>query len=381
VKKNDGSSIRDNLKAYRDQTVVYGRLTTAHLELLLGIIPYPEYEIPHINYGPEFPTPVPAFRNFGKREREFDSFDCYFTDDGDADFDLRLKVDLAKLEPDFYTTGWGDRDQGPKVFLLKLTDADTRTKLHLEANEGYLGLESIMYGRPGVCLFNQVFPVNGGPSMLPGWADLFSNSVLINGRPMNGLFNRPIHTSTCDYVQPCPFVTGVTPNNYLSVPAGIQLGNLLLSAIGNGQIDAKGNAGAGPGTYLRVTGTLVLDCGHGLGHPCYDDNPSGDQDDQDDIRRHPNQEIHPIYSIDVINGPYRPEDKKVGSADLSGTYDGSDGSTYYVRQLGNEIWWFGQMRDRQPMQPGTHSPMIGSKATSRRSIVHNRSVLGICDSV
>ncbi len=25
----------------------------------------------------------------------------------DADFDLRVKIDLDKLEPDFYTTGWG----------------------------------------------------------------------------------------------------------------------------------------------------------------------------------------------------------------------------------------------------------------------------------
>ena len=56
------------------------------------------------------------------------------------------------------------------------------------------------------------------------------------------------------------------------------------------------------------------------------------------------------------------------ATDLSGTYGGSDGSTYYVRQtgstnihqLGRTIWWLGLMRDRQPMQRGTTFPIIGS---------------------
>ena len=86
-----------------------------------------------------------------------------------------------------------------------------------------------------------------------------------------------------------------------------------------------------------------------------------------------NQEIHPVYSIDVINYPYRPEDTNTpGATDLTGTYGGSDGSTYYVRQtgstnihqLGRTIWWLGLMRDRQPMQRGTNFPMIGSNQRS-----------------
>jgi hypothetical protein len=91
-------------------------------------------------------------------------------------------------------------------------------------------------------------------------------------------------------------------NEIFVVPAGIELRNLLLSAHGNGQIDSKGNAGEGPGTHLRVTGALVLDCGRatdwGLDRPCYNDDPDGDSDDKNDISSHSNQEIHPVYSID-----------------------------------------------------------------------------------
>jgi len=53
-----------------------------------------------------------------------------------------------------------------------------------------MGLEALMYGRPGICDDNRASPINGGPSMLPGWADLSSNSVPINGRPINGLLRK-----------------------------------------------------------------------------------------------------------------------------------------------------------------------------------------------
>jgi hypothetical protein len=127
---------------------------------------------------------------------------------------------------------------------------------------------------------------------------------------------------------------------------------------------------SGPGTYIRITGALVLDCGHfdwdTLDNSCYDN-----FDEIGDMSSHLNQEIHPVYSIEVINSPYRPQDINIaGAADLTGTYGGTDGSTYYVRQtgstnihqLGHTIWWLGLMRDRQPMQPGGKFPMIGSNA-------------------
>ena len=315
VHKNvDGETIHDNLKPYRDQTVLYGRLITTHLDYTDDNDL--ESEIPHINYGPNFNPRFHTYQNFGQKDREFDDFDCsHSVDDDDADFDLRLKVDLNKLEPDFYTTGWGDRTSGPTVFALKLNDKTTREKLGLAANEAYMGLEAVMYGRPGTCDDGNVSPVNGGLSMLPGWADLFSNSVLINGRPMNGLFERSPPIPTCNFAEPCPFLNGVTPDNYLVIPAGIQLGNLSASrrtAMARSMPMAM--LGDGPGTYLRVTGALVLDCGHGITGACYDDDP---ESDPGDISGHSNQEIHPIYSIDVINFPYRPEDINISGRDRS----------------------------------------------------------------
>jgi hypothetical protein len=379
VHKNDGGSIHDNLKPYRDQTVLYGRLIISHLDYTNDNCV--EFEVPHVNYGPADPkifqgsdkgqcgNPGPLFLNFGRRGREYDDFACFHASDGDADFDMRLQVDLKRLEPDFYTTGWGDRALGPQIFTLKLNDADTREELGFTVDEAYMGLEAVMYGRPGICDDGRSSPINGGPSMLPGWADLSANSVLINGRPINGLLRGP--NAPCDFLQPCPLLVGYNGRNLFDIPAGIRLGDLLLAAKGDGKVGAGENVGVGPGTYIRVTGALVLDCGHfdwwDFGYPCYDDDPNGDPDD---ISSHENQEIHPVYSIDVINFPYRPEDKNTpGAPDLTGTYGGSDGSTYYVRQtgstnihqLGHTIWWLGLMRDRQPMQPGTHFPIIGFK--------------------
>jgi hypothetical protein len=103
---------------------------------------------------------------------------------------------------------------------------------------------------------------------------------------------------------------------------------------------------------------LIVDCGHGdfwniftftdPKHPCYDD---GGNDDDSDVQ---NQEIHPISAIDIINYPFRPEDSLASARqNLTGAWGGSDGSTYYLRQIGNTIWWLGLVRDRQPMQRGT----------------------------
>src|SRR5262249_53065676 len=94
VRKNDGGAIHDNLKPYRDQTVLYGRLMTQHLDYTNDNML--EHEIPHINYGPPFRLEIPAFPNFGLRDRSFDTF-CAPVDDGDGDFDLRLKVDMNRL--------------------------------------------------------------------------------------------------------------------------------------------------------------------------------------------------------------------------------------------------------------------------------------------
>ena len=354
VHKNDGSTIHDNLKPYRDATALYGRLVSRHLDYLAENPYHVEAEFPHVNYGKDFSPPIPngvpnddcpgTYLDFGQGDRDFTTF-ARSNEDGkgclDADLDIRLKIDLDKLEPDFYTTGWGDRNQGPKVFSLKLNDATTRQKLHYAPNEAYMGAELLMFGKAGTgdSLQDGSF---GFASLLPGWADLFSTSVLVNGRPINGKLPSPQPTDTCDFIQPCPRFD----------PLGIQIGNLALVE----------------GVYLRITGPLVLDCGHEFGHDCFDEKPDKSPDcaitdpgDSDCVSSHQNQEIHPIYSIDIINFPFRPEDiLKDARKNLTGTWGGSDGSTYYVRQIGNTIWWLGQMRDRQPMQRGTNFPIIGA---------------------
>ncbi len=37
------------------------------------------------------------------------------------------------------------------------------------------------------------------------------------------------------------------------------------------------------------------------------------------------------------------------AADLTGVWSGDDGGKYYLRQIGNEIWWFGES---SPTEPG-----------------------------
>ena len=61
---------------------------------------------------------------------------------------------------------------------------------------------------------------------------------------------------------------------------------------------------------LRVTGALCIDLGHG-------NDPA---------------EIHPVYAIDVVRGT--PQD------DLSGVWADDNGGTYYVRQIGGDVWWY-----------------------------------------
>ncbi len=107
VHKNDNSTILDNLSPYRDQTVFYGHVVNSHVDYISDEHEV-ESEIPHVNYDPAFtPCPIPSFPNFGGIDRTFDEF--LKANAGDADFDVRVKVDQDKLEPDFYTTGWGDR--------------------------------------------------------------------------------------------------------------------------------------------------------------------------------------------------------------------------------------------------------------------------------
>jgi FIMAH domain-containing protein len=379
VRKNDDTTLLNpNLKPYRDATVFYARVVNSHLDYLNDNSV--ESEIPHVNYGPEFSPKIPSFRNFADRDREFHSF-VENNDDGDGDFDVRLKVDLNKLEPNFYDLGWENHLQAPDILRWKLTNAALQQKLGYLTSEGYSGAETIMFGRPPDCSGVTIIPFfsviaqctavhsDGAAALLPGWADLLSNSVLINGRSINGLFEGRNCGDTLTWTQPCPYLAGETPDqlskNYLVAAAGIRLKNLLESGFGSGVINADDTTDEGLGTYLRVTGALILDCGHGLTHDCFDD-PS----DQGDVSGHSNQEIHPVYSIDVINKPFRPEDSGVSARpNLTGAWGGSDGSTYYLRQIGNTVWMLGLLRDRQPNQQSTSYDLIGTPQIAEATLL------------
>lgn len=332
VNKNSNDTLHDNLKPYRDATVLYGRVITTQPNFIDDANMQP----PHVNYGPDYHPVIAGFRNFGGVARDVQEF-CRANDANlDGDFDFRVKIDLRRMEPDFFATGWGDRSNGPTVFRQKFGRATQDPSF--ASTEAYLGAEAIMYGLTGRCDRG-----NFGPAVLPGWADHASNSMLVNGRPVDGAARRQDPDPACGFIQPCPVVVFRHPLNN-----GIQLGKLMITA-------------EGQGTFMRLTGPLVLDCGHSTvvppeRDPCYDE-----VDDLDRVGKNQNQEMHAIYSMDIINYPFRPEDADVvARKNLTGTWGGSDGSTYYIHQIGNTIWWLGQLRERQPMQRGTAFPIIGA---------------------
>jgi hypothetical protein len=330
IHKNGGETLKHDLKPYRDSSVFYAQLITSatdtHFSAEKGYYLVVTHEAPFVNY----PT-------WGTSSRTYDAFAGENPDDDgskDGDFDLRLKVDQDKLEPDFYVTGWENHDRATDIISWKLNSQLEHDALGLGGHFAYLHPEAIEYG------------VAFGLSLLPGWADLSSNSVLINGRPINGqLTGTNSANSPCNFVQPCPY-TGPSGDH---LQDGIQIGNQLLVA----------------GSYIRITGALVLDCGHGIGQPCFDDpsNPT-------EVAAYQNQEIHPVYSIDIINPPFTPEDIGVfARANLTGTWGGDDGSTYYLRQIGNTVWFLGLLRDRQPNQQATSHDLIGARQVAAAGLL------------
>ncbi|HYL27028.1 MAG TPA: hypothetical protein VEW74_04280, partial [Candidatus Nitrosotalea sp.] len=196
--------------------------------------------------------------------------------DGDIDFDLVL--DAGWLDPNFWTEGW-QPGVNPQDFLAKVN-----------ASDGKLHLEVIMFGRDASCSEPESY---NNPALLPGWQEMNGDSVLINGRPLNGALQ------TQDPGQPPP--------------------PLQVTAISGHAVDIIDS--------VRVTGALVLDCGHTgdlgtLFDRCQASNAG-----------YANQEMHPIYAIDIINAT--PQEN------LSGVWGDNYGMTYYVSQVGDTVWWFG----------------------------------------
>lgn len=202
-------------------------------------------------------------------------FFAYHDQDGDLNLDIIADRQNLNAQPGFWTNGWIN------------SAADVEGKLNAWQNAVHT--EIIMFGRQSTqCgAGNAVF--------LPGWGESGANSALANGAPVNA---------------------GITVS-----PVTIQGDPYPLTV----------------GSRVRITGPLVLDCGHGIGSPCHEtDNDLNDLDTK-------NLEIHPVYSVDVLQDFTQP---RSATLDLTGSWAATDVGTYYVRQIGNTIWWLGLSSDQ-----------------------------------
>jgi hypothetical protein len=189
--------------------------------------------------------------------------------------------------------------------------------------------EAVMYGSPRYINPNSCTPPDRVP-LIPGWADAGANSVLTNGRPVNGATDAGMEIAggpNCDL-------------HHFTGETGKDIGWCLPRRIGSwrpspGPLPPNPRPcpewlnqqacphGIVPGpVLLRITGALVRDC-HGIscGGPW---------------------ELHPVYSVDRIN----PSD-----ASLQGVWAADDDGTYYVREFTDEngreqVWWLGLSQDQ-----------------------------------
>ena len=135
--------------------MLYGRSGHYHISITRTITTWKQRSRT-LTTEPDFSPPIPngngTYQNFGHDGPGFRPPSPALTPDGDgnkdADFDLRLKIDLDKLEPDFYTTGWGDRTSRSDRFLVSNSMMPIlEQKLNYARNEAYMGLEAIMVGK------------------------------------------------------------------------------------------------------------------------------------------------------------------------------------------------------------------------------------------
>jgi hypothetical protein len=263
--RNTGDPLHDDLRQpFRNVVVAYGWVAGeagwVAGEASEGLRP------PFTLQNPGWGTALPDF------------FDTDHDGDHDANFNLVLNVqawaDYLQRTAD---GGWlPGRD--PRTIEGKLQVGSPRNRIHCEM---------IMYGVTSEDTYYQ--------RVYPGWGDSQGNSVLVNGRPVNGTLD----------------IGARVPNKD---PA-----EWLLAGLGGQKLS--------PGSYVRVTGVLVLDCGHydwaKVGHPCYDD-----PNDEDDMA-HKNLEIHPVFGVDLINA--------TPTANLSGTWGAGNGDTIYLHQVGQTV--------------------------------------------
>jgi hypothetical protein len=209
--------------------------------------------------------------------------------DGDLNFDLKVEQDLRDPSSPFWNSDWQPSDDlTPERFRAKLA-YNNNDKLHCEV---------IMYGRTATAGDDTHYE---DPPLLPGWHEVGGSSVLINGRPIDGLLaaeHEPTDPAPDDHSL---FVDGI------------------------GELETYDIQGV---RRLRITGILALDCGHA---DWWNPGTYGKNCDEEAADTQ-NQEIHPVLAIDIINATPR--------ENLTGAWaDAANGLTYYIRHIGSEIWW------------------------------------------
>jgi hypothetical protein len=174
----------------------------------------------------------------------------------DGDVYFDIKVDVDQIN-----TGQPDFFAG--MSHIQLVQSELQNNTHAEI---------IMFGKSADCGDTGN---NEAPSLFPGWGEAGGNAVLFNGQPI-AIFDPADQTSFL--------------NDLLTV-----------------------------GDFVRVTGVMVFDVGHG--------------EDFDDPNHLPGLEIHPVYAVDKI--------APAGTADLSGAWADDIGNTFYLRhyQDTNAIWY------------------------------------------
>lgn len=286
VKKNlgDGETLASeggflnlpNLRAWKDSAVVFGNVAAGELGGVSMVVN-------------RLPTDGVTYQDF------------ICTHGGgslDGDINFNLILDFNWLAPNFWTEGW-EPGVDPQNFLAKVN-----------ASSGGLHVEPIMFARNASCSE----PANyNEPAILPGWQEMGGDSILINGRPLNGDLQ----------TQPDP---GHTPPP------------LQVAAIGGKAIRILDT--------VRVTGPLVLDCGHTVSVGTFLDRCQASNASD------ANQEMHPVYAIDVIDA--------TSQESLTGVWGDNFGMTYYLHQVGGTVWWFGM----GPFRNGSLAQVFQGAATN-----------------
>lgn len=280
VKKNQNAfrdhSLLDNLKPAKPKPIaILGNIIPIGNVVISPTFPYNITIVP----DPD-PVSVGYLQNDG---RFYQDFICLDGNDHPPDGDLNFDILVDRPALDKQLTFWG----GQWETNHGITAENFRNKLYVNTLSR-LHAEAVMYGGTTEC-GDMDLPT----FYVPGWQQPGSSSVLFNGRPISGQLNwgdeRDDHNSTT-----------------------------VISILG-GKPFAFGDR-------VRVTGILVLDCGHGWTHDCGEDDTAKQ-----------NQEIHPVYAIDVFQDFRR----RRPTPSLTGAWSADDAGTYYVRQVGNTVWWFG----------------------------------------